>query len=188
MDLQEVEGGCGDWMELAQDRDRWRALVSTVMNLRAPKKRGISWLAAEPVSFWRWTLLHGVSKYVYICCCSSYWAITPSLWLHSDTSHSVEILWTSDQPNIETSTWQHATLARDNHASSGIWIHNPSKRAAPDPRLKLRGHWDGQNFFNMCHNSVLWYLCINIFVFSKYITLFEIAILRDVMLCSVVDT
>ena len=33
MYLQEVERGCGDWMELAQDRDRWRALVSTVMNL-----------------------------------------------------------------------------------------------------------------------------------------------------------
>jgi hypothetical protein len=30
MDLKEVGGGCGDWMELAQDRDRWRALLSTV--------------------------------------------------------------------------------------------------------------------------------------------------------------
>jgi hypothetical protein len=29
MDIQEVGGRCGDWMELAQDRDRWRALVST---------------------------------------------------------------------------------------------------------------------------------------------------------------
>ena len=42
MDLQEVGGGCEDWMELAQDRDRCRALVSTVMNLRVPKMRGIS--------------------------------------------------------------------------------------------------------------------------------------------------
>jgi hypothetical protein len=36
MNFQEVGGGCGDWMELAQDRDRWRALVSTVKNLRVP--------------------------------------------------------------------------------------------------------------------------------------------------------
>ena len=42
MDLQEVGGDCGDWMELAQDRDRWRALVGTVRSLRVPKMRGIS--------------------------------------------------------------------------------------------------------------------------------------------------
>jgi hypothetical protein len=36
MDVQEVGGGRGDWMALTQDRDRWRALVSTVKNLRVP--------------------------------------------------------------------------------------------------------------------------------------------------------
>jgi hypothetical protein len=36
MDLREVGYGCVDWMDLAQDRDRWRARVSAVMNLRVP--------------------------------------------------------------------------------------------------------------------------------------------------------
>jgi len=36
-------------------------------------------------------------------------------WPHSDTPHLVGLLWTSDQPNTETSTWQHATLTRNKH-------------------------------------------------------------------------
>jgi hypothetical protein len=35
-DLQEVGGDCGDWMERAQARDRWRTLVNTVVNFRVP--------------------------------------------------------------------------------------------------------------------------------------------------------
>jgi hypothetical protein len=36
MDLREIGWGSMDWIDLAQDRDRWKALVNTVMNLRVP--------------------------------------------------------------------------------------------------------------------------------------------------------
>jgi hypothetical protein len=40
IDVQEVVGGRWDWMELAQDRDRWRVLVGTVKNLQVPINAG----------------------------------------------------------------------------------------------------------------------------------------------------
>jgi hypothetical protein len=36
MDIKETQRGGMDWIDLAQDKDKWRALVSTVMNLRIP--------------------------------------------------------------------------------------------------------------------------------------------------------
>ena len=56
--------------------------------------------------------------------------------------HSVWLLWTSDQPVAETSTWQHTTLTTDKHPHPDrIRSHNLSKRAAVDPHLRPRGHW-----------------------------------------------
>jgi len=69
MDLQEVGCGYMDWIGLAQDRDRWRTLVSAVMNLGVLLNAGNFLTSCKPVSCSRRTLHHGVSKYVseYVC-------------------------------------------------------------------------------------------------------------------------
>jgi hypothetical protein len=59
---------------------------------------------------------------------------------HSDTPHSLGLLWTSDQPDAETFTWQHNTHKRHIYASYRIRTRNPSQRAAADPRLRPRRH------------------------------------------------
>ena len=64
MDRQDVGCGYTDWIGLAQDRDRWRKLVSVVMNLRVPWNSGNFLTSCRPVSFSRRTLHHAVSKYI----------------------------------------------------------------------------------------------------------------------------
>ena len=61
---------------------------------------------------------------------------------HSDTPHSVGLLWTSDQPDTETYLTTHNAHKRQ--TSMPRWDSNPQSQQASgaDPRLRPHGHWD----------------------------------------------
>jgi hypothetical protein len=65
MDLREIGRGGMDWIDLAQNRDQWRALVNTVMNLRVPYNVGKFLSGCPTGSFSRRAQLHGVSYMKY---------------------------------------------------------------------------------------------------------------------------
>jgi len=69
--------------------------------------------------------------------------IVEASWSHSDTPQSVRLLLASDQPDAETSTWQHTTIQTERHSChrGGIRTLNPSKRVAADTRLRPLGNW-----------------------------------------------
>jgi hypothetical protein len=63
MYLIEIGWGGMDWIDLALDRDQWRALVNTVMNLRIPQNVGMFLNSCTTVGFSKRVQLQGVSQY-----------------------------------------------------------------------------------------------------------------------------
>ena len=60
---------------------------------------------------------------------------------HTHTPQSVGLLWTSDHPIPDTSTWQHTTLTRNIHAPGRVWTCCTCKWVVTDPDLILCSHW-----------------------------------------------
>jgi len=97
---------------------------------------------------------------------------------HSDTPHSVRLLWTSDQPDAQTSTCQHSQET-DIHVPNGIRTRNPSKRAAADPRRRLKLHWSqdrhdtanqhmsGTQYISRHVWQLLFRMCLQTFIHRK---------------------
>jgi hypothetical protein len=73
------------------------------------------------------------------------------------TPQSVGLLWTSDQPDAETSTWQQKhSQETDIHFRVGIRTRDTSKRSAADPLLRPRSHWE------IIYNYVYLFLLLNV--------------------------
>ena len=82
-------------------------------------------------------------------------------WSHSDTPHSVGLLWTSDQPYTDLYLTTHSTNKRLIHVPGGIRTRNRSKLAAADPRLRPRGHWNRRCSFSSSYETlfIITWLC-----------------------------
>ena len=87
---------------------------------------------------WTSFFFHGSTALV---CPGLLWEVPRS---HSDTPHSVGLLWTSDRPVAGTSTWlyTHNSKATGIHTADDIRTRNPRKRVVVDPRLRPHGNCD----------------------------------------------
>jgi len=71
------------------------------------------------------------------------------------TSHSVDLLFTRDQPDVETSTWEHTTITTDRHEPCGIRTFDLSQRNIANPHFRPYGYWDRHWSIHFTENKFL---------------------------------
>jgi len=95
---------------------------------------------------WNCCLTDSVVYYISHGATARSWPVlltVKALRSRSDIPHSFGLLWTSDQPDAKTCSWQHTTLTIQTFLPPcGIRTHIPSKRAAAILRVRPRGRWD----------------------------------------------
>jgi len=105
------------------------------------KRRVSAWKCPQPLVFTTF-VMHRLGPtlpcHVFFFTKAQQWAKASSLSRnydppHSDTPHSVGLLWTSDQPDTETSSWQHTTFTADKHPCPQ-WDSNPQSLKASGRR------------------------------------------------------
>ena len=68
--------------------------------------------------------------------------IIEASWSHSDTPHTVGLLWTSDQPEAETSTWQHTTIRQTSMPPAGFENTIPASERPQTHALDRAANWE----------------------------------------------
>jgi hypothetical protein len=163
MKLEGSEIGCDsvDCILLAQERDKWRAVVTTAVNTGVPCKPGQLLTVRVLTDFFIRTVLLGIrwlsleiswavflDTFSFIWCNRPQWARASSFTrfsrsrssTHHSRQDSSEREWSARRRDLYLTI--HNTYKTNYHAPDGIRTHNLSRRAAADARLRSRGHWN----------------------------------------------
>jgi hypothetical protein len=144
-----------EWRTLSQEWNMliFMAIIINVRNITKLCPNVWNWSIRKPATMWLiagkptsipnyWRLMVFSSSMTQQLSVEKGLLIIEASRSHSDTPHSVGLLWTSNQPEAEAFTWQHTTLTTDIDAFGETRTHNPGMRTAADPRLRPCGYWN----------------------------------------------
>ena len=122
--IEEWNGGCSDWIDLAQDRDRGRARVKVIMNIPVPYEAEDILASPETVSFSGRTVLDEVIIPVILELWVTFIPATSCSW--QTTTPSINALFhTVDENRVELEWREHKNIPTENthHTLRAAWVH-----------------------------------------------------------------